>query len=263
MAGVVVQWSRPAPPSSANSNVFASAGSPGTLSTVGPTVIVDFRDSSGGSPSGWSWDFGDGVSSTLQDVPHQFTCASPDAFGYCTYLVTMTASNAIGTGAPAYMTVLVLGLSTANFTADVQAITPGQSVTFDDASTAGGTNYTWTFGDGTPDVSGIATQVSHTYANAGSFTVSLTVTYTAPAPTASVTKTAFITVTPGYCRVPSLIGQWFDDAKDIWENTDRVTGTVERAAGAPAAPKAFKILSQSIVGGTMVPCESDIYVSKP
>ena len=62
--------------------------------------------------------------------------------------------------------------------------------------------------------------------------------------------------------MPPLINQ-FDDANFIWQETYHFTGTVERATGAPEAPKDFKILSQSIVGGTMVPCDSDIFVSKP
>jgi PKD repeat protein len=253
------------PPTSAfiaNSTVTASAGSPGTLSTVGPTVIVDFRDSSSGVPNAWSWDFGDGVTSTARDVAHQYSCTAPDAFGYCSYLVTMRASNLYGTGAPAYMTVQVLAQTTANFTADRQVIERGQSVTFTDASTAGGTNYTWVFGDGTPNASGPAKQVSHAYATAGSFTVSLTVTYPSPAPAASVTKTAFITVNAGYCDVPSLTRVNFDDATAIWQGSPyNFSGTVKRAAGAP--PGNFSIKAQSIVAGGTAPCNSDIYVSTP
>ena len=136
-------------------------------------------------------------------------------------------------------------------------------MTFNDTSTAGGTDYTWSFGDGTPDVSGTATQVSHTYEDAGAFTVSLTVTYTAPAPTASVTKTAFITVNLGYCSVPSLITNGSTTPTSSGRTTYHFTGTVERADRRPGGAKDFKILSQSIVGGTMVPCDSDIFVSKP
>jgi PKD repeat protein len=213
----------------ANSSVFAAPGSPGTLYAVGPDVIVDFRDTSGGgAPSAWSWDFGDGTTSGDQDVAHEFECDTPDAFGYCLFLVEMTASNAYGTSAPAYMTVLVLGETEINFTADDQVIEVGQSVTFTDASTLGGTDYAWTFGDGTPVVSGAATTESHTYATAGTYTVSLTVTYPAPIPSGSVTKVGFITVNPGYCTVPSLTNVRFNDANAIWQGAPyRFTGTVQ------------------------------------
>ena len=247
-----------------NSSVFASVGSLPTLSVVGPTVIVDFRDSSGGSPTSWSWAFGDGVTSTSRDVAHQFVCTTPDASGLCTYSVAMTASNQYGAGGVALMIVQVLGTSIANFTADVQAISPGQSVTFTDTSTAGGTDYTWSFGDGTPHVSGTATQVTHKYDNAGTYTVSLTVTYTAPALPASVTKTAFITVNPGYCKVPSLKNEYFDDATATWRGGPyNFTGRVMRATGAP--DDNFKITAQSITSGgnATAPCNSDVYVSAP
>jgi PKD repeat protein len=248
----------------ANSSVTAAAGSPGTLYTVGPTVIVDFRDSSGGAPSGWYWDFGDGATSTSRDVAHQFNCGVPDAFGYCTYLVEMRASNVIGIGAPAYMTVLVLGSTAANFTADVQSIDRTQSVTFTDASTPGGTNFAWTFGDGTPVVSGPASSVTHTYATAGTFNVSLTVTYPAPASTASVTKVGFITVNPGYCPVPSLKNVEFANATAKWQgNPYNFTGTVKRATGAPEGDFTIKAQSIASSGNAMALCNSDIYVSAP
>jgi len=249
----------------ANSSVFAAPGSPGTLYAVGPDVIVDFRDTSGGgAPTAWSWDFGDGVTSTSQDVAHEFQCDTPDAFGYCTFLVEMTASNAYGTSAPAYMTVLVLGETEINFTADRQVIDRGQSITFTDASTLGGTDYAWTFGDGTPVVSGAATTRAHTYATAGTYTVSLTVTYPAPIPSGSVTKVAFITVNPGYCTVPSLNNVRFNDANAIWQGAPYgFTGTVNRAVGAPVGN--FKITAQSIAAGSGATalCTSDVYVSAP
>jgi PKD repeat protein len=226
-------------------------------------VIVDFRDSPGGAPSGWSWDFGDGATSTSQDVAHQYNCGIPDAFGYCSYLVEMRASNIIGIGAPAYMTVHVLGSTSANFTADRQSIDRGQSVTFTSASTPVGTSFAWTFGDGTPVVSGPASSVTHTYATAGTFTVSLTVTYTAP-PTASVTKVGFITVNPGYCPVPSLKNVEFSDATAKWQgNPYNFTGTVERADGAPLDNFTIKAQSIASSGNAMALCNSNIYVSAP
>ena len=255
------------PPTSAfiaNSSETAAAGAPGILYVVGPNVIVDFRDTSAGAPGSWAWEFGDGVTSTDRDVAHEFQCTTPDVFGYCTFLVEMAASNLNGTGAPAYMSVLVLDSTVANFTADRQAIDRGQSITFTDASTPGGTNFAWNFGDGTPVVSGAASSVTHTYAAAGTFTVSLTVTYPAPIPAADVTKVAFITVNPGYCSVPSLTDVWFNSATAVWQGAPyNFTGTVKRAVGAP--PGNFKIKAQSIAGsgGATALCSSDLYVSTP
>ena len=50
---------------------------------------VDFIDASTGGATSWSWDFGDGGSSSAQDPNHTYTAAG-------TYTVTMTASNAYG-----------------------------------------------------------------------------------------------------------------------------------------------------------------------
>ena len=159
----------------------------------------------------------------------------------------------------------MLGTSTANFTADTQAITIGQSVTFTSTSDAGGTNYAWTFGDGTPVVSGAASNVTHSYSGgAGAYTVALTVTYPDPNPAGTVTKEAFITVTPSDCDVPSLKNEYFDSATDKWQGDPyKFTGKVRRAAGAPADN--FKIKAQSITAGdgAKAPCNSDVYVSAP
>jgi PKD repeat protein len=257
------------PPSAAfiaNNAVFSTDATP-VVTVVGPAVIVDFRDASGGgSPIEWLWSFGDGVTSTSQDVAHEYDCTVPDAYGYCSYLVEMTATNTYGSST-AYMSVLVRGDSDVNFTADRQVIDRGQSVAFTDASTPGGTDFAWTFGAGEGAFNDATGTATHTYNTAGTFTVTLTVTYPAPvgvAPTA--VKTGFITVNPGYCPVPVLKDVRFNTASDPssavspWKAAG-FTGAVNRAAG--ANPGNFLIKSQSIAGGTnaFAICSSDVYVS--
>lgn len=70
----------PAPPT-ANFN-----GTP--LSGTAP-LEVSFIDASTDEPTSWSWDFGDGGTSSAQDPSHTYTAAG-------VYSVTMTASNANG-----------------------------------------------------------------------------------------------------------------------------------------------------------------------
>ena len=72
------------PPPSAPTASFA--GSPTTGSAP---LAVSFSDSSTGGPTSWSWDFGDGGSSTAQNPVH--TYAAPG-----TYTVTLTVSNSAG-----------------------------------------------------------------------------------------------------------------------------------------------------------------------
>jgi PKD repeat protein len=73
-----------------------------TVTSGGPTVAftsdmtsgtapltVQFTDTSTGSPTSWSWDFGDGQSSSIQNPRHTYMTAG-------TYTVTLTAINADG-----------------------------------------------------------------------------------------------------------------------------------------------------------------------
>jgi len=69
---------------------------------TGDTVI--FADTSTGSPTGWSWDFGDGGTSSTQNPVHTYSTAG-------TYTVTLTASNANGFSAASMEVNVVLGTS--------------------------------------------------------------------------------------------------------------------------------------------------------
>jgi len=73
----------PSPPS-ASFTGFPTAGS--------APLAVSFRDASTGSPTSWSWDFGDGGTSTAQNPQHTYTAAG-------TYTVTLTVTNSAGSDA--------------------------------------------------------------------------------------------------------------------------------------------------------------------
>lgn len=62
-----------------------------TASTATPTVnqVVQFSDTSTGNPAAWSWAFGDGGTSTLQNPTHAYTASGM-------FTVTLTASNSKG-----------------------------------------------------------------------------------------------------------------------------------------------------------------------
>jgi large repetitive protein len=142
-------------------------------------VTVQFTDTSGGSPTGWQWDFGDGSPVvTDQNPSHTFQAAG-------TYVVTLTVTDgtytattngeilvdADATPTPA---TTAASLLSAAFTSDV---TDGQAplaVQFTDASAGSPTGWQCDFGDGSPVV--MDQNPSHTFQAEGSYVVTLTVT---------------------------------------------------------------------------------------
>jgi PKD repeat protein len=219
---------------------------PNPLVGTAPFTVV-FRDTSGGDPTSWAWDFADGATSIAQD-PLDHTFATPG-----TYVVSMTASNAWGSSTQT-MGVTVTAASLVDFTATPSSGAVPLVVAFADASTSGGTAYAWDFGAGQGTATG--TTASHTYNAAGTYTVTLTVTY--PTQTLSATKT--ITVDPGLCTVPSLNGVKRNDAQAKWFAA-KFTGLVSDGPGAPNGN--YTITSQTLTALSIIPCDSNIKVNNP
>jgi PKD repeat protein len=149
-------------------------------------LTVTFTDQSTNDPTSWSWTFGDGGTSTVQNPVHQFTAAGM-------YSVTLTASNAGGSNSTTktnYITVSApVSAPVANFTGTPRSGTVPLTVAFTDASTNTPTSWAWTFGDG-----GTSTEQNpgHTYSTVGTYTVTLTATNAGGSN--SVTKSGYITV---------------------------------------------------------------------
>ncbi len=237
------------PPGSPPNAAFTGNGTlaPSSLSGVAPFTVT-FRDTSGGSPTSWLWNFNDGSpNSTLQDpLDHIFLLPG-------TYIVTMTATNALGSSTET-MGVTVTAASIVDFTYVMSGPNAPATVNFTDNSTVGGTSYAWTFGAG--QGSGTGTTVSHGYSTAGSYDVTLTVTY----PTGPVSATKTITLGAGLCTVPSLNGVKRNNAQAVWTAAG-FTGTVSNGPGAPNGN--FTILSQSVTAASQVPCNSNVTVNNP
>jgi PKD repeat protein len=105
---------------------------------------------------------------------------------------------------------------------------------------------------------------THVYNNAGTYTVSLTVTYPSPIGPVTTTKTGYISVPVGLCTVPKLydIGLHFNDAEAIYQGAPyHFTGVVIRKIGAPNGN--FIITAQSLTAGSKAPCNFDISVDRP
>jgi PKD repeat protein len=237
------------PPGSAPNAAFTGNGTlaPNSVSGTAPFTVI-FRDTSGGNPTEWLWTFpDDGTTSSLQDpLAHEFQ--SPG-----TYVVTLTATNAWGSTTES-MGVTVVAPTTVDFTYVMSGPNAPATVDFTDASAPGGTSYDWTFGAG--EGSGSGTSVSHGYSSAGSYDVTLTVTY----PTGPVSATKTISLGSALCTVPSLDGVKRNDAQAVW-TAATFTGTVSDGPGAPNGN--YTILSQSITAASQVPCNSSVTVNNP
>jgi PKD repeat protein len=235
------------PPNAAFTGNAALA--PASISGVVPFDVV-FRDTSGGYPTSWLWDFGDlTAKSAVQDPPtHTYLVAG-------TYTVTMTATNAWGS-TTATMVVSAMPPTAVDFTADKTSGTSPVTVNFTDASTAGGSTYTWDFGSGQGTGSG--KNASHQYTVPGSYTVKLTVKY--PSGDVANTKTNYITVKAPLCTVPHLDGVKRHDAQSTW-NGAGFNGIVVDGPGAPSGN--YIITTQSITANSQVPCTTSVMVNRP
>jgi PKD repeat protein len=145
--------------------VAAFIASTTTINTGG---TVNFTDQSTNSPANWSWNFGDGGTSTTQNPSHIYTTAG-------TYTVTLTVTNSSRSDSETKSNYITVNLPApvAAFKASSTIITVGKAVNFTDQSINSPTSWSWNFGDG-----GTSTtqNPSHTYLTAGTYSVTLTVT---------------------------------------------------------------------------------------
>ena len=156
-------------------------------------LTVQFVDASSGSPTAWSWSFGDGSTSTQQHPSHVYTSAG-------TYTARLTVSKAGVTSSTTTRTITVTGSSggslTASFIATPTSGTAPLTVQFIDASSGSPTSWSWSFGDGSTSTQ---QHPSHVYTSAGTYTARLTVS---KAGVASSTTTQTITVSGSTTTAP-------------------------------------------------------------
>ncbi len=147
-------------------------------------LTVQFTDQSTGDITSYSWDFGDGNTSTAQNPQHTYN--NPG-----TYTVTLTVSGAGGSDTETKVDyITVYDPITADFSGTPTSGDAPLTVTFTDQSTGTVTAWSWDFGDGTTSTEQNPT---HTYNSAGTYTVTLTASNSCDSDTQ--TKTDYITVT--------------------------------------------------------------------
>jgi len=156
---------------------------------------VLFTDTSTGSPTAWSWNFGDGGSATTQNPTHNYSTAG-------NYTVTLTVSNSAGNNTTTKSNYITAVSTTGtkpvlNYWGSPRSGTAPLTVTFKDNSTGSPTAWNWSFGDGTYSTE---KNPKHTYTAAGSYTISLTASNAAGSSTS--TKLNYITVTGNASQTP-------------------------------------------------------------
>ncbi|WP_440949445.1 PKD domain-containing protein [Methanosphaerula subterraneus] len=207
---------------------------------------IQFNDTSTGDGiNGWSWDFGDNTTASLQNVTHIYSTAG-------IYNVTLTAYNDYGNNTTTrtdYITVLQPPVAAFNGT---PTLGNGQiNVNFTDLSTGEGiTNWNWDFGDGNTSTS---QNPLHLYTNLETIpkTYNVTLTINNTFEVNATTQTRYITV------YPSLVADFtttattgdaplevdFTDTStgyDIigwtWDFGDGVKGSLQNASHTYATP---------------------------
>ncbi len=175
-----------------------------------PGMVVSFTPVTTGTISQWSWDFGDGGTSTAQNPTHTYNLAG-------VYSVSLTVNGPNGSAnkvATNFITVVnpITPPPVAGFSANATSGTAPTSIGFTDTSTGNINSWAWDFGDGTTSTTQNST---HTYSAPGVYTVSLTVTGAGGSDTS--TKNNLITILAGTTNADGLVAAY---------NFDNITNTL-------------------------------------
>lgn len=173
---------------------------------------IKFEDNSSNSPTIWSWDFGDGNTSTQTNPYHRYEEAG-------IYTVKLTVSNTEGTDTKVkydYVTVQESPMSpTADFTVSSTTIKSGAQIQFYDHSTGDPESWLWEFGDGQ---SSTQQNPVHIFYERGLYTVELTVSNNIGQD--SIVKTKHIIVSDN--SVVQVTGSFTDSRDNHTYNTIKI-----------------------------------------
>jgi PGF-pre-PGF domain-containing protein len=176
------------------------AGFSGTPTSGTAPLTVTFTDTSTNTPASWNWSFGDGslVNATDQDPVHTYAGAG-------TYTVSLNATNEGGSNTQALAGYVTVNMPppVAGFSGTPTSGTAPLTVTFTDTSTNTPASWNWSFGDGSL-VNVTDQDPVHSFASAGTYTVSLNATNAAGSNT--LMRVDYITVNAAPAPTPAPSG---------------------------------------------------------
>ncbi len=206
---------------------------------------VSFQDTTGGNPTSWLWNFGDGFTSNMQNPQHQYeTVSAPTS-----YTVTLIESNAFGTSTVSYANYIHVtesGPGGGFYAVPTSGNTP-LTVQFYDTTSNNPNSWNWSFGDGGTSTSENPSHLYGTVSHPTSYIVRLIVsnaygTSTSYGSSGAGANTPVITVLPpvpgaGFYAVPTsgntpLLVQFYDTTSNNpnswnWSFGDGGTSTSE------------------------------------
>ena len=146
------------------------------ITTACVPATIQFTDQSTSPPNGgtitsWSWNFGDGGTSTSQNPSHQYTAA-----GFYTVSLLITSSTGCQSYASIGRYIRIINGIDADFVYSQPTTCQGPfNISFQDQSSGPGTlSYLWNFGSGSPSSSTVSNPTI-TYAAPGTYPVQLSV----------------------------------------------------------------------------------------
>jgi PKD repeat protein len=170
----------------------------------GPLIVI-FTDTSAFSPTSWSWNFGDGSTSNLQNPSHIYAVVTAPT----SYTVQLVASNSFGASTATlvnYISVTQLGPIGGFFGTPTSGNGP-LTVNFTDTSAFNPTSWQWSFGDGSTSNIQYPSHTYNTVSSPTSYKVQLIVANAFGVST--VTNTNYISVTEpapsaGFYATPTI-----------------------------------------------------------
>ena len=128
--------------------------------------VISFTNQTTGTlPIDYMWNFGDGITSTVESPTHTYGNSGA-------YTVTLEAMNALGSDMVSH-SIEIYSLPDASFTTN-SPVDLGEAIVFTNTSTGTGPlDALWEFGDA---MTSTLSSPTHTYASVGSYVVTLTVT---------------------------------------------------------------------------------------